>query len=142
MSPASRYRWDVSFNFEVCCPATKPQGWAPLHASAYYLGYNDLILTGMLQVRIGWLAHAMRLLLKHRRSQNCDEDEEAADIHDLSPSQIKDLMYDALNVENHKNLTWLQQKEIAGALNKVRFIQSRSGVRDPGPLAPCGATKY
>ena len=72
----------------------------------------------MLQIRIGWLSHAMRLMLEHKRKLNLDG-EIANDIHDLSPSQVKHLMYDALNVENHKTMTWLEQKQIAGALNKV-----------------------
>ena len=72
----------------------------------------------MLQIRIGWLAHAMRLMLLHKNTQD-PQSENFDDIHDLSPSQIKCLMYDALHVENHKTMSWLQQKQIAGALNKV-----------------------
>ena len=76
--------------------------------------------SGMLQIRIGWLAHAMRLLLRHK-SRDC-KDAHECDIHDLSPSGIKLLMHEALTFEQHQDLTWLQQKQIAGALNRVRSV--------------------
>lgn len=71
----------------------------------------------MLQIRIGWLAHAMRLLLNNKSHGSNDND--ATDIHELSPSMIKCLMHDALTFEQKENLTWLEQKQIAGALNRV-----------------------
>ena len=73
----------------------------------------------MLHVRIGWIAQAMRLLLQYRKKDD-DDDEHEGGIHDLSPSAIKCLMFEALDVEKHKKLTWLQQKQIAGALSKVK----------------------
>uniref|UniRef100_H2YHL4 Phosphorylase b kinase regulatory subunit n=1 Tax=Ciona savignyi TaxID=51511 RepID=H2YHL4_CIOSA len=78
----------------------------------------------MLQVRIGWLAHAMRLLLKHRGNVACYQEtsgvlEGEVDIHDLSPSDVKKLLFDVLDVDNHTDLSWLQRRQITGALNKT-----------------------
>ncbi|CAK8685196.1 unnamed protein product [Clavelina lepadiformis] len=97
-----------------------------LHVGAA-INKQPKLFHGMLQVRIGWLAHAMRLLLKHRNvhygSYDADDGGEAQseDIHDLSPSAIKCLLHDVLTVEKHSDLTWLQKKQIAGALNKAPY---------------------
>lgn len=79
----------------------------------------------MLQIRIGWLAYAMRLMLKHRHyDRNNEKEKKVLDVYDLSPSEIKLLLLDVLNIETHKDLTWLQRKQIAGALNKVVTISN------------------
>uniref|UniRef100_H2Z3G3 Phosphorylase b kinase regulatory subunit n=1 Tax=Ciona savignyi TaxID=51511 RepID=H2Z3G3_CIOSA len=82
------------------------------------------LFEGMLQIRIGWLAHAMRLLLKHRGNVACYQEtsgvlEGEVDIHDLSPSDVKKLLFDVLDVDNHIDLSWLQRRQITGALNKT-----------------------
>nr|XP_018669619.1 phosphorylase b kinase regulatory subunit beta [Ciona intestinalis] len=82
------------------------------------------LFEGMLQVRIGWLAYAMRLLLKHRGNVGSYKEtsgvlEGEVDIHDLSPSDVKKLLFDVLDVANHTDLSWLQRRQITGALNKT-----------------------
>jgi len=90
-----------------------------LHVGAV-INKQPRLFDGMLQVRIGWLAHAMRLLLKYK----CCLIEQPShipgelDVHDLSPSAIKRLLIEVLTVHKHTDLTWLQKKKIVGSLNK------------------------
>nr|CAB3264837.1 phosphorylase b kinase regulatory subunit beta [Phallusia mammillata] len=87
-----------------------------LHVGALINKQPDLF-EGMLQIRIGWLAYAMRLMLK------CQHPESATgvklDIHDLSPSNVKQLLVDVLTANKRDDLSWLQKKQIIGALNKA-----------------------
>lgn len=71
----------------------------------------------MLQIRIGWLAYAMRLMLKCPNTKSLYDGYK--DIHDLSPSKVKQLLLDVLTANKRNDLSWLQKKQIVGALNKV-----------------------
>ncbi|XP_039260321.2 phosphorylase b kinase regulatory subunit beta-like [Styela clava] len=88
-----------------------------LHVAAAMTDHPDLF-EGMLQVRIGWLVHAMKLQL----SNNQESDESSYEhIYSMSPSEIKTLMLDVLKVsqDSQCHLSWLRRRQINGALNKV-----------------------
>lgn len=92
-----------------------------LHVSAAMSDHAELF-EGMLQVRVGWLVHAMKLQLENKRKdqEGSDADGELK-IYKLSPSQIKQLMMEVLKVckDTDDNITWLRRRQVNGALNKA-----------------------
>lgn len=87
-----------------------------LHVATAIIKQTELF-EGMLRVRIGWLIHAMKLELLHRAKITEDD----VNIYAISPSGIKQLMMDVLNIgkDLSRGLTWLQRRQVNGALNKV-----------------------
>lgn len=85
------------------------------------------LFDNILQIRIGWLVYAMRILL--------DESEDGLveinpyqnkhvfltkekDVFDLSPSDLKSLLLEVLSVKHNSNICLLKQKQVFGALNR------------------------
>uniref|UniRef100_A0A3Q4BK87 Phosphorylase b kinase regulatory subunit n=1 Tax=Mola mola TaxID=94237 RepID=A0A3Q4BK87_MOLML len=72
-----------------------------------------LLFSGMLKIRVGWIVQAMKHELKIRAG-----DMPAQDIHQLSPSDIKQLLLDVLQPQ-HTTRSWLNRRQIDGSLNRT-----------------------
>ncbi|KAE8297417.1 Phosphorylase b kinase regulatory subunit beta [Larimichthys crocea] len=67
----------------------------------------------MLKIRVGWIVQAMKHELKIRAG-----DMPPQDIHQLSPSDIKQLLLDVLQPQ-HTARSWLNRRQIDGSLNRT-----------------------
>nr|XP_014349482.1 PREDICTED: phosphorylase b kinase regulatory subunit beta [Latimeria chalumnae] len=71
------------------------------------------LFSGMLQIRIGWIIHAMKHELKIRGGNT-----PAQDMYQLSPSEVKQLLLDVLQPEQ-QGRCWLSRRQIDGSLNRT-----------------------
>ncbi|XP_076593028.1 phosphorylase b kinase regulatory subunit beta isoform X3 [Chaetodon auriga] len=71
------------------------------------------LFSGMLKIRVGWIVQAMKHELKIRAG-----DMPPQDIHQLSPSDIKQLLLDVLQPQ-HTARSWLNRRQIDGSLNRT-----------------------
>ncbi|XP_068601179.1 phosphorylase b kinase regulatory subunit beta [Brachionichthys hirsutus] len=74
---------------------------------------NPELFSGMLKIRVGWIVQAMKHELKIRAG-----DLPPHDIHQLSPSDIKQLLLDVLQPQ-HTGRSWLNRRQIDGSLNRT-----------------------
>uniref|UniRef100_UPI0037E71E95 phosphorylase b kinase regulatory subunit beta isoform X1 n=1 Tax=Semicossyphus pulcher TaxID=241346 RepID=UPI0037E71E95 len=74
---------------------------------------NPELFSGMLKIRVGWIVQAMKHELKIRAG-----DMPPQDIHQLSPSDIKQLLLDVLQPQ-HTGRSWLNRRQIDGSLNRT-----------------------
>ncbi|KAM6408951.1 phosphorylase b kinase regulatory subunit beta isoform 2-T2 [Rhynochetos jubatus] len=71
------------------------------------------LFSGMLQIRVGWIIHAMKYELKIRAG-----DMPAKDLYQLSPSEVKQLLLDILQPQQ-QGRSWLNRRQIDGSLNRT-----------------------
>ncbi|XP_030060239.1 phosphorylase b kinase regulatory subunit beta isoform X1 [Microcaecilia unicolor] len=71
------------------------------------------LFSGMLQIRVGWIIHAMKYELKIRAG-----DMPARDLYQLSPSEVKQLLLDILQPQQ-QGRCWLNKRQIDGSLNRT-----------------------
>uniref|UniRef100_H2TKZ6 Phosphorylase b kinase regulatory subunit n=1 Tax=Takifugu rubripes TaxID=31033 RepID=H2TKZ6_TAKRU len=79
----------------------------------WIISNNPELFSGMLKIRVGWIVQAMKHELKIRAG-----DMPAQDIHQLSPSDIKQLLLDVLQPQ-HTARSWLNRRKIDGSLNRT-----------------------
>ncbi|XP_065809245.1 phosphorylase b kinase regulatory subunit beta isoform X2 [Labrus bergylta] len=79
----------------------------------WIISNNPELFSGMLKIRVGWIVQAMKHELKIRAG-----DMPAQDIHQLSPSDIKQLLLDVLQPQ-HTGRSWLNKRQIDGSLNRT-----------------------
>ncbi|XP_056873369.1 phosphorylase b kinase regulatory subunit beta isoform X1 [Takifugu flavidus] len=79
----------------------------------WIISNNPELFSGMLKIRVGWIVQAMKHELKIRAG-----DMPTQDIHQLSPSDIKQLLLDVLQPQ-HTARSWLNRRKIDGSLNRT-----------------------
>ncbi|KAM8762331.1 phosphorylase b kinase regulatory subunit beta isoform X2 [Acanthopagrus latus] len=79
----------------------------------WIISNNPELFSGMLKIRVGWIVQAMKHELKIRAG-----DMPPQDIHQLSPSDIKQLLLDVLQPQHHAR-SWLNRRQIDGSLNRT-----------------------
>ncbi|KAM9366585.1 phosphorylase b kinase regulatory subunit beta isoform 2-T2 [Symphorus nematophorus] len=79
----------------------------------WIISNNPELFSGMLKIRVGWIVQAMKHELKIRAG-----DMPPQDIHQLSPSDIKQLLLDVLQPQ-HTARSWLNRRQIDGSLNRT-----------------------
>ncbi|KAM7014746.1 phosphorylase b kinase regulatory subunit beta isoform 4-T4 [Tautogolabrus adspersus] len=79
----------------------------------WIISNNPELFSGMLKIRVGWIVQAMKHELKIRAG-----DMPPQDIHQLSPSDIKQLLLDVLQPQ-HTGRSWLNRRQIDGSLNRT-----------------------
>uniref|UniRef100_A0A8C4F5M5 Phosphorylase b kinase regulatory subunit n=1 Tax=Dicentrarchus labrax TaxID=13489 RepID=A0A8C4F5M5_DICLA len=79
----------------------------------WIISNNPELFSGMLKIRVGWIVQAMKHELKIRAG-----DMPTQDIHQLSPSDIKQLLLDVLQPQ-HTTRSWLNRRQIDGSLNRT-----------------------
>ncbi|XP_073320174.1 phosphorylase b kinase regulatory subunit beta isoform X2 [Pagrus major] len=79
----------------------------------WIISNNPELFSGMLKIRVGWIVQAMKHELKIRAG-----DMPPQDIHQLSPSDIKQLLLDVLQPQ-HSARSWLNRRQIDGSLNRT-----------------------
>ncbi|KAM7058007.1 phosphorylase b kinase regulatory subunit beta isoform 4-T4 [Molossus nigricans] len=71
------------------------------------------LFSGMLKIRVGWIIHAMEYELQIRGG-----DQPAADLYQMSPSAVKQLLMDILQPQQNGRC-WLNRRQINGSLNRT-----------------------
>ncbi|OPJ74278.1 phosphorylase b kinase regulatory subunit beta isoform A [Patagioenas fasciata monilis] len=71
------------------------------------------LFSGMLQIRVGWIIHAMKYELQIRAG-----DMPAKDLYQMSPSEVKQLLLDILQPQQ-QGRSWLNRRQIDGCLNRT-----------------------
>ncbi|XP_045674622.1 phosphorylase b kinase regulatory subunit beta isoform X4 [Phyllostomus hastatus] len=71
------------------------------------------LFSGMLKIRVGWIIHAMEYELQIRGGGK-----PAADLYQLSPSEVKQLLLDILQPQQNGRC-WLNRRQINGSLNRT-----------------------
>ncbi|KAF6078976.1 phosphorylase kinase regulatory subunit beta [Phyllostomus discolor] len=71
------------------------------------------LFSGMLKIRVGWIIHAMEYELQIRGGGKL-----AADLYQLSPSEVKQLLLDILQPQQNGRC-WLNRRQINGSLNRT-----------------------
>ncbi|KAM3625289.1 uncharacterized protein V6R79_009664 [Siganus canaliculatus] len=79
----------------------------------WIISNNPELFSGMLKIRVGWIVQAMKHELKIRAG-----DMPPQDIHQISPSDIKQLLLDVLQPQ-HTGRSWLNRRQIDGSLNRT-----------------------
>ncbi|KAM6942624.1 phosphorylase b kinase regulatory subunit beta isoform 2-T2 [Xenentodon cancila] len=79
----------------------------------WIISNNPELFSGMLKIRVGWIVQAMKHELKIRAG-----DMPPQDIYQLSPSDIKQLLLDVLQLQ-HTARSWLNRRQIDGSLNRT-----------------------
>ncbi|XP_063702613.1 probable phosphorylase b kinase regulatory subunit beta isoform X1 [Culicoides brevitarsis] len=106
---------------------------------------NPEMFTGILKIRVGWVLEAMRLYLEIHG-------DEGADIDNLSPYQVRQLLHRVLTVSewaNEDKLTPIQKRQLEGCLCRVPthfynlvwdVLQRTHGIMMEGHLLPAEPT--
>ncbi|KAJ7985910.1 hypothetical protein DPEC_G00345370 [Dallia pectoralis] len=71
------------------------------------------LFSGMLKIRVGWIVQAMKHELEIRAG-----DMSPQDIYQMSPSEVKQLLLDVLQPQQHGR-SWLNRRQIDGSLNRT-----------------------
>uniref|UniRef100_A0A3P8YV00 Phosphorylase b kinase regulatory subunit n=1 Tax=Esox lucius TaxID=8010 RepID=A0A3P8YV00_ESOLU len=71
------------------------------------------LFSGMLKIRVGWIVQAMKHELEIRAG-----DMPPQDIYQMSPSEVKQLLLDVLQPQQHGR-SWLNRRQIDGSLNRT-----------------------
>ncbi|KAL1227892.1 putative phosphorylase b kinase regulatory subunit beta [Trichinella spiralis] len=79
----------------------------------HFISVEPELFIGILKVRIGWLVHALNLML------NFGNKEGNSSVYDLSPTDVKLLVRSLLSMKNFSQLTAMQQRQLNGSLNRV-----------------------
>ncbi|KRZ46133.1 putative phosphorylase b kinase regulatory subunit beta, partial [Trichinella pseudospiralis] len=79
----------------------------------HFISVEPELFIGILKVRIGWLIHALNLMM------NFGNKEGNLSVYDLSPTDVKLLVRNLLSMKNFSQLTAMQQRQLNGSLNRV-----------------------
>uniref|UniRef100_A0A8C7PX23 Phosphorylase b kinase regulatory subunit n=1 Tax=Oncorhynchus mykiss TaxID=8022 RepID=A0A8C7PX23_ONCMY len=71
------------------------------------------LFSGMLKIRVGWIIQAMKHELEIRAG-----DMSPQDIYQMSPSDVKQLLLDVLQPQQHGR-SWINMRQIDGSLNRT-----------------------
>uniref|UniRef100_A0A4W5MJE1 Phosphorylase b kinase regulatory subunit n=1 Tax=Hucho hucho TaxID=62062 RepID=A0A4W5MJE1_9TELE len=71
------------------------------------------LFSGMLKIRVGWIVQAMKHELEIRAG-----DMPPQDIYQMSPSDVKQLLLDVLQPQQHGR-SWINRRQIDGSLNRT-----------------------
>ncbi|XP_029577686.1 phosphorylase b kinase regulatory subunit beta isoform X2 [Salmo trutta] len=71
------------------------------------------LFSGMLKIRVGWIVQAMKHELEIRAG-----DMSPQDIYQMSPSDVKQLLLDVLQPQQHGR-SWINMRQIDGSLNRT-----------------------
>uniref|UniRef100_A0A4W5RN32 Phosphorylase b kinase regulatory subunit n=1 Tax=Hucho hucho TaxID=62062 RepID=A0A4W5RN32_9TELE len=71
------------------------------------------LFSGMLKIRVGWIIQAMKHELEIRAG-----DMSPQDIYQMSPSDVKQLLLDVLQPQQHSR-SWINMRQIDGSLNRT-----------------------
>ncbi|XP_068179102.1 phosphorylase b kinase regulatory subunit beta isoform X3 [Antennarius striatus] len=103
--------------YSKCCPQGGEREAVLQQELVIHIGWivsnNPELFSGMLKIRVGWIVQAMKHELKIRAGGLPPQD-----IHQLSPSDIKQLLLDVLQPQ-HTDRSWLNRRQIDGSLNRT-----------------------
>uniref|UniRef100_A0A915L0M6 Phosphorylase b kinase regulatory subunit n=1 Tax=Romanomermis culicivorax TaxID=13658 RepID=A0A915L0M6_ROMCU len=82
-------------------------------ALGHYTTAEPQLFTSILKIRIGWIIHAIDLLL------NYESGKKTVSVTCLSPTEVKQILRDILSMKRFSRLSNVQQRQLNGSLGRV-----------------------